>query len=178
MASDKPLSFRVVHSLRDQLLRRVPREHGETDADRRTGDDYSIHQVARIAITRYVAICERHDPRRWLSRVELAIVCDVCNGTLPSIDLDHDELHVRAIWHEVADAIEIAKRGLPDPATGAPQLLARHCRDGEQVIDGAELVRKLQSASYADLVGLADFVERFWADDEGAHKTIYPEGAT
>jgi hypothetical protein len=152
--ADKPISFRVPRPLMDEILRRAR--------------DATAHQAARLAVARYYTLCRLHDPRRWLTDAELAIVCEVCSAVVcdtRNSALDLDDVRVRSIWMEVADAIAISRRSPPDPTTGAPQLLARHRRNGEPPVNGDELVTKLQCASYADLVALADFVERHVPND-------------
>lgn len=113
-------------------------------------------------------ICRRHAPTTWLSRGEIAIVCDVINGGLLWIPDESQSLYVRSIALEISDAVQYAGAGLGSYAH-------KHRREGEPLVDESALVDKLRAASFADLAALADFVERFWADDTETERAIHPE---
>jgi hypothetical protein len=161
------LKLRLPDSLRAAVLRRVPKPRpveGETAGDlakraeRDPDRQYSASQAIRGSLARYYEVCRRHLARLDLSREELAVVCDVLNGGLLGWEDDHSAARISVVWSEVADAFALGK-GYGE----------RHGVSDEQ---GRQLVAKLQAASYADLVALVDFVERFWSDDEEANRAV------
>lgn len=96
-------------------------------------------------------MCRRHIAALGLSREELALCCDALNGVWLDADTEHAAAHLAIVWAGIADAIQLGG------------LAHKH-----RVADPAALIAKLQASSYADLVALVDFVERFWADDADA----------
>lgn len=92
------------------------------------------------------------------------MICEILNGGLLSRDVGDDDTRgasLTVVWAEIADTVQI------HPGYGEQW--------GVSDVTAMALVTKLQTAPYADLVALVDFVERFWADDPEAHKVIYPE---
>jgi hypothetical protein len=156
MASDRPVSLRLPHALLEQIDRRTTKASEASDGDR----EYGRADAIRGALNRYYESCRRHLAALDLSRGELAVCCDVLNGGLLGIG-GMDELgaaRLSVVWAEIADAFALHK-GYGE----------RHGVTDEQ---GRAFVAKLQRASYADLCALVDFVERFWADDPEANKTV------
>ena len=155
----RPLSFRVPADVLDEMARR----YKASDGDRDTGRSLA----GRAALDRYYEMCRRHFHRLRIeySRAELGLLCVVHNGGMLAYDFGDDRrastMIAVAMWHKLADTI------------------ALHPGYGKQwdVSDEAAhtLVAKLQAASFADVIALADFIERFWADDPEAQLVIYPD---
>jgi hypothetical protein len=158
MASDRPVSLRLSHDLLGEIDRRTTKAGAESDRE------YGRADAIRGALNRYYEVCRRHLASLDLSRNELAVCCDVLNGGLLGFRGEGlGAASLTVVWAEIADAFALSRgRGEPHGVTD------------EQ---GKLLVDKLQRASYADLVALADFVERFWADDAEANKVIHPDDA-
>lgn len=161
---DRPISLRLPTSVLADLDRRTTKPHPAARGEQSDPDrEWTRGQALRAAVGRYYEVCRRHLAALDLSRSELAVCCDVLNGGMLDLDGDdHAAARLSIVWAEIADAFRLHK-GYGD----------RHGVSDEQ---GAKLIAKLQAASYADLVALVDFVERFWADDPAANKVIYPDG--
>lgn len=151
---DRPISLRLPTSVLTDLDRRVTKRGEESDREWTRG------QALRAAVGRYYEICRRQLASLDLSRGELGVICDVLNGGM--LDLDGDDraaARLSIVWAEIADAFRL-HRGYGERFGVSDEL-------------GAKLVAKLQAASYADIVAIVDFVERFWADDPEAEAMVY-----
>jgi len=147
---NRPISVRLPNSL-------------ATELERRTMDKDDRSSSLRAHLARYYETCRRHFVSLDLKRAELALCCDALNGTWLASDPLVDEngaSRIMTTWFEVADSIQLDKL---------------HEKWGltQEQADG--LVARLQSATYAEICALVDFVERFWADDSDAKRVIYPE---
>jgi Arc/MetJ-type ribon-helix-helix transcriptional regulator len=141
---DRPISLRLPKSAYDEIARRV--QPAGNDHDR----EYLRSDVIRAAIARYYECCRRHLAMLGLTREELALCCDALNGVWLTADADSGAAQLAVIWAGIADAIRL------------DGLAKKHGVDSEK------LLARLQAATYADLVALVDFVERFWANDSVA----------
>lgn len=149
MAEDRPISLRLPKSVLDELGRRVMPAGNDSDRE------YLRSDVIRAAIQRYYEVCRRHLATLGLSREELALCCDALNGVWLQAHTEHGAAQLSVVWAGIADAIQLEG------------LAAKH-----DVKEPSRLIAKLQAASYADLVALVDFVERFWADDPAAEAAV------
>ena len=150
---DRPISLRLPSALLDEISRRTQSAGNEGDRE------YLRSDVIRAALARYYETCRRHVATLGLAREELALVCDALNGVWLTADHDSGAAQLAVTWAGIADAIQL------------DGLAKKH-----KVSDADGLIARLQKLSYADTVALVDFVERFWADDEVANKTIHSEG--
>lgn len=148
MAEDRPISLRFPKPLLDEVHRRVQPAGGEDDRE------YLRSDVIRAGLQRYYEVCRRHVAALGLSREELALCCDSLNGVWLTADTDSGASQLAVVWAGIADSIRL--NGLAK----------------KHGVDGDKLIARLQSASYADLVALVDFVERFWADDPAAEAAV------
>lgn len=104
---------------------------------KRGQDPKGAQDRRRTASMRYRMLCRAHDPSRWLTPAEIELVCQALGPARPDLSAEDDERRVRAIWRQVAATSDA----------------------------GDDLVRKLITASLADLTALVDFAERIADED-------------
>lgn len=122
----------------DQITFRASDLAGQLDA--RTDGRLSAGLVAKRDLERYYETLRRSLPT-FGSQEALAIL-DTCNGTL------WEPHTVRLIWANVEDAIRL------------------EALDQKWNIDGAALVARLRSLSYAEALAVVDAAERYWCSAE------------
>lgn len=133
------VGFRLPHDIRSELARVVPPE--------RNGPGPAAEAVVAWA-RRYLEMTRRHPPEAWLSAAELAVVAEVMNGVLTMSDHESQAAALALLWGGVADYLH-SNPGLPRSVA----------------VQAEALVRKLQAAPYADLLGLVHWVDQYWAGD-------------
>lgn len=119
---------------------------------RGAGEDRS--SIIWRSLARYLAIISRAklDMAKRFDRQECALILDACNGTAFM-----DTISIQLLPAGVEDAIEMD--GL----------------DKKWQVDGAELMRKLNSLSYAERMALVDAISLWWDRVSNAEQPDYAE---
>lgn len=132
---------RVAFRAEEDLLGEVQARQGALGVLMAIDGDAPLGSTARRDLTRYYQVVQDELRRLPFSREEVLLTLDAMNGVI----VDPPAMYRAALALDVADHIRL---------NGA---------DEKWGVDGAALVRRLESLSPGTMMALCDLAERFWS---------------